>query len=107
MINIFGGGLLDFTDARFTTNKIKIKNFCLFGGADIIASENVSVATKGFCVFGVIDNHSSSSGQPKTVSIIIENFIIFGAVKIRIKRSMKERLMEFGALVRSIFGKKE
>lgn len=107
MINIFGGGKLDFSEAKFTTNKIKVKNFCLFGGADIVVPEYVNVITKGFCIFGGINNRSSSSGQPKTVSIIIENFILFGGATIRIKRSMKDKLMEFGANVRSVFGKEE
>ncbi|GAB1267934.1 hypothetical protein NBRC116493_11870 [Aurantivibrio infirmus] len=106
MINFFGGGTLDFSEAKFTSERIEVQNFCFFGGADIIVPENVNVITKGFCIFGGIDNRSSSS-KSKSTTIIIENFIFFGGVKIRIKRNIKERWMEFSATVKSIFGQNE
>lgn len=104
MINIFGGGILDLSEAKFTSEKTKVKVLCLFGGADIIVSEDMNVISRGFCIFGGIDNRSPSARKPNSPTLTVESYVIFGGLKIRVARNLKDRLMTFGAAVRSLYG---
>ncbi len=102
MINIFGGADVDFSEAVFSSKRTRIKVICLFGGANIFAPEGINVITKAMCIFGGIDNKMPSSNSPDAPSIVIEGFIMFGGISIKLKRTLKERLKDFANNVKSM-----
>lgn len=104
MINIFGGADMDFSEAAFSSKKNHIKVICLFGGANIFAAEGINVITKAMCIFGGIDNKMPSSFSPDSPVIIIEGFVMFGGVSIKLKKTFKERLRNFANNFRSMIG---
>lgn len=54
-LSIFSGTDIDFTDAQFSQEVVRIKMFSLFSGDTIYVPENVNVISKAFCIFGGID----------------------------------------------------
>ena len=95
MFCLFGGNELDFTNARFSHPVTRIKVFSLFGGSSIYVPENLNVHSKAFCIFGGIGNDANSIHVPQGPTLIIEGFIIFSGIGIKIRRTLKERFMEF------------
>jgi hypothetical protein len=104
MINVFGGGELDFTHARFATRKTRVTIFCLFGGATFYVPEGVNTISKAICIFGGVDNSAPSSHDPNAPTLVIDGFALFGGAAIKLRRSFKKRAMEFAESVRSMFG---
>lgn len=110
-LSIFSGTDIDFTDAQFSQELVRIKMFSLFSGDTIYVPENVNVVSKAFCIFGGIDNISPSQARSHVVNqysqnsptIIIEGFSIFSGVSIKVKRSMKERFVELADSLKNIF----
>jgi len=110
-ISIFSGTDIDFTDAQFNQNVVRIKIFSLFSGDTIYVPENVNVVSKAFCIFGGIDNlapnfsnsNIRSNNPVETPTIIIEGLSIFSGVSIKVKRSMKERLVELADSLKKMF----
>ena len=102
MINIFGGADIDFSEAVFSSRRTHIKAFCLFGGANIFAPEGINVVTKAICIFGGVDNKMPSSNSPDAPVIVIEGFVIFGGLSIKLKKTFKERLRDFANSVKSM-----
>lgn len=110
-LSIFSGTDIDFTDAQFSQEVVRIKMFSLFSGDTIYVPENVNVVSKAFCIFGGIDNISPSQTRSPVVNqyshnsptIIIEGLSIFSGVSIKVKRSMKERFVELADSLKNIF----
>lgn len=103
MFNIFGGAKLDFSEAQFNYPIVRIKMFCFCGGTKLLVPEGVSVVSKAFCIFGGVDNRGLLNRSSTSPTIVIEGFMIFGGASIRLKRRMKDRLLEFGDSLRSFF----
>ena len=104
MFNIFGGGELDFSKAVFTQPVTRIKLLCLFGGAEIRVAEDHNVLSKAICIFGGIDNRSGGMQRPGAPTIVIEGFVLFGGASIRVKKSVRERWMEFAEHIKTALG---
>ncbi|MGD9211139.1 MAG: DUF1707 domain-containing protein [Desulfobacteraceae bacterium] len=104
MVNIFGGADVDFSEALFSSKKTHIKVTCLFGGADIFAPEGINVITKVICIFGGVDNTMPSSLSPDAPVIVVEGFVIFGGVSIKLKKTFKERLSSFANSLKRMIG---
>ena len=109
--SLFSGTDIDFTDAKFSQSEVRVKIFSLFSGTDIFVPENVNIVSKAFCIFGAVDNKLSS--QPSTAlditnamnrpTLIIEGFSIFSGIDIKIKRSMKEKLVGLADSLKQMF----
>ncbi|GAA0824097.1 hypothetical protein GCM10009111_34580 [Colwellia asteriadis] len=110
-LSIFSGTEIDFTDAKFSQREVRVKVFSLFSGIDIHVPENINIVSKAFCIFGAVDNHlSSQSSQGLDIAnatnrptLIIEGFSIFSGIDIKIKRSMKEKLVSLADSLRRLF----
>lgn len=109
--SLFSGTDIDFTDAQFSQDLVRIKIFSMFSGDTIYVPENVNVVSKAFCIFGGIDNLAPSQSNARTINqkgvnqptIIIEGLSIFSGVSIKIRRSMKERFVELADSLKSMF----
>ena len=104
MFNVFGGGELDFSKAVFTHPVTRIKLLCLFGGAEIRVAEDQNVLSKAICIFGGIDNRSGGMQRPGAPTIIIEGFVLFGGASIRVKKSVRERWIQFAEHLKTALG---
>jgi hypothetical protein len=103
MVNIFGGGRLDFTRAKFAARKTRITMLCVFGGATFYVPEGVNAVSKAVCLFGGVDNRVPASTDPNAPTLVIDGLVLFGGADIKLKRSFKERCMELADSVRNMF----
>ena len=104
MLNLFGGGEIDFSNAHFTSPVTRIKMLTLFGGAQFYVNENINTQTHTLCLFGGIHNGGPSNGDPANPTVIVEGLVLFGGADIRIKRTLKERWLAFAEQFRGAFG---
>ena len=103
VFSVFSGSDIDFSQAKFTQNHVRIKLFTLFSGDTIYIPENVNVVSKAFCVFGSIDSKVSATNNPNAPTIIVEGLAIFSGIDIKFKRTIKERFVEFADQLKRLF----
>jgi hypothetical protein len=103
VIDVFGGTDIDMSDARFTSRVTRIRLFCLFGGVNIYVPEGVSTTVKAFSIFGGFTNKAPSIARPEGPRLIIEGLIIFGGGDVKVRRSLRERALEFADSLRAMF----
>jgi len=103
MLNIFGGADLDFSDARFSSKTTRITMLCLFGGANFYVREGINTVSKALCLFGGIHNRAPSTNDRNAPTLLIQGLVLFGGAQIKIKKTAKERLLEFADTVKSMF----
>ncbi|GAW97115.1 MULTISPECIES: LiaF domain-containing protein [Colwellia] len=107
--SLFSSTEIDFTDAVFSQQEVRIKMFSLFSSDTIYVPENINVAAKAFCIFASIDNSAPNNGVSQvrsttpTPTIIIEGFSIFSSVNIDLKRSMKEKFIKMADSFKKMF----
>jgi len=107
--SVFSSTDIDFTDAVFSQQEVRIKIFSLFSSDTIYVPENVNVASKAFCIFASIDNAAPNNGishlrtSTPVPTIIIEGFSIFSSVDIDLKRTMKEKFMKMADSFKNMF----
>jgi hypothetical protein len=110
-ISIFSGTDIDFTDAQFSQEVVRIKIFSLFSGDTIYVPENINVVSKVFCIFGGIDNiapcqtssEMANNNRVNTPTVIIEGFSIFSGLSIKLKRSVKEKIIKMADTFKRMF----
>jgi len=102
-ICLFGGSNIDFSEAQFSQQNVTVKVFCLFGGDNIYVPENINVVSKVFCIFGGVDNIAPSIAERHAPKIIIEGFVMFGGIDIKVKRTIKEKFVAFADNLKNIF----
>ena len=103
MINVFGGAELDFSNARFTSKVTTITMFCLFGGAQLYVREGMNTVSKAVCIFGGVDNRGPSTADPGAPTVVLRGLMIFGGADIKVRKTAKERLLEFADSIRAMF----
>jgi hypothetical protein len=101
MLNLFGGGEIDFTDAKFTHSSVRIKMLTLFGGASIYVREDINTVSKIISIFGGTDNSAPSDRGSHAPVVVVQGLVMFGGAEIKIKRTVKEIFVDFANRVRS------
>ncbi len=102
MLNLFGGADLDFSEARFTSQVTKITMLCVFGGVDLRVREGVRTVSKAVCIFGGVDNRGPSTADRNAPTIVLQGLVLFGGADIKIKKTAKERWLEFANTVKEM-----
>ena len=102
MLNLFGGGEIDFSEARFTHPSVRIKLLTLFGGASIYVREDLKPVSKITSIFGGTDNSAPSNRSSHAPVVIVEGLVMFGGTDIKIKRTVKEIFVDFADRIRGI-----
>jgi len=102
MLNLFGGGEIDFSEARFSHPTVRIRILTLFGGASIYVREDINTVSKIVSIFGGTDNSAPSSRSSDAPVLIVEGLVLFGGVGIEIKRTVKEVFVDFANRIRGI-----
>jgi hypothetical protein len=100
LLNLFGGGEIDFTDARFTHPSVRIKMLTLFGGATIYVREDINTVSRITSIFGGTDNSAPSNRSSHAPVLVIEGLVMFGGTTIKIKRTIKEIFVDFADRIR-------
>jgi DUF1707 SHOCT-like domain len=104
MVNIFGGGDLDFSEARFAARTTRIKMLCIFGGATLHVPEGMNTISRALCIFGGVTNRTPPNDGADAPTIIVEGLMLFGGAEIKIKKTFKKRCMEFADTLKGLFG---
>jgi hypothetical protein len=102
-ITVFGGGDIDLSDAVFNQSIHRIKLVSIFGGNKIYIPEGINVISKAFCIFGGVDNSAPSQGSLGAPTVIIEGVVIFSGVNIELKRTLKEKFLDFAEQLKKMF----
>ncbi|MFT5693134.1 MAG: hypothetical protein ACI92E_002470 [Oceanicoccus sp.] len=103
IINIFGGGNVDFSEAKFAHRRVRIRFLSFFGGTTIYVPKDINTINKVICIFGGVDNKAPSSSSDRAPTIIIDGLVVFGGVTIKIKKILKERFIEFADGLKNLF----
>lgn len=102
VLNVFGGGDIDFTEARFTHPTVKVKINSIFGGSNIYVPEDVNVQVNVFSIFGGVSNSAPSSVSASVPTIIIEGMCLFSGIDIKVRRTFKERVTRFADSIKNM-----
>jgi hypothetical protein len=105
LVTILGGTDLDFTDARFTHATTKIKVFCLFGGVEIGVPEGVNTTVNAACLLGGVEDKSPGTSDPDAPRLVIEGFVMFGGLDVKVRKTLRERMVAFADGLRTLFGR--
>jgi DUF1707 SHOCT-like domain len=104
MLNLFGGGDIDFSAARFSSPVTRVRMLCLFGGANFYVNEKINTVSHVVCLFGGVDNRGPSNPDPSLPTVEVTGLVLFGGATIKIRKTAKERWLEFADHVRQTFG---
>ena len=102
MLNLFGGGDIDFTQARFDHPTCTVRMLTLFGGANIYVREDINTVSKTISIFGGTENSAPASQKRNAPVVVVEGLVMFGGVNIEIKRTVKEKFVEFANFFRDL-----
>ncbi|RTR30651.1 LiaF domain-containing protein [Shewanella atlantica] len=104
--NILGESTLDFSDAIFQHQHVTIKLHCVLGGAVIYVPEGINVICKSYGIVSSIENRAPSLANRQAPVITIEGKVILGSLDVSIKRTIKEKFIEFANNLKSAFDMK-
>ncbi|MGA9869707.1 MAG: DUF1707 domain-containing protein [Rhodococcus sp. (in: high G+C Gram-positive bacteria)] len=85
-VAFWGGGDIDFSRARFTSDVVTVNCIAIMGGIDIIVPRNVSVEVRGAGIMGGFD-HLSQVGATHAPRIIVTGFAFWGGVGIKVSKT--------------------
>ncbi|CAM5615339.1 putative protein [Streptomyces tanashiensis] len=79
--SMWGGGRVDLTEARFSSQDTVIRAVALWGGTKIVVPADVDVEVRGFGLFGLVGRRAARRvGRPGTPRVVIKGLALFGAV---------------------------
>ena len=76
----------------------------VFAGTTIYVPENVNVSSKAFCIFAGMDNNAPSTNDRSNPTVIVEGIAVFSGIDIKVRRTIKERFIEFADGLKRLFG---
>ncbi|MFC5187465.1 DUF1707 domain-containing protein [Actinomadura harenae] len=83
---MWGGGVLDFSEARFSSQETQIRSFSIWGGTRMVFPDDVEVDVKGLGLFGVFDKSATRRiGKAGTPRVAVRGLALFGAIVTRTK----------------------
>ncbi len=57
------------------------------------------------CILGGADNKAPSTGDPEAPMLIIDGMVIFGGLDVKLRKTLRERVVEFADHLRAMFGR--
>ena len=103
MLNMFGNSTLDFSEAKFTSMTTHINVSCVFGNAMIYIPEGIHVVSNVSCILGGVKGKAPFSRGVDVPTIVLDGFVLFGNVRIKSKKTFREKLLRFAETVRAMF----
>ncbi|MGW5686176.1 DUF1707 SHOCT-like domain-containing protein [Nonomuraea sp. NPDC003754] len=89
VLSMFGGGVIDLTEAVFTAHETRINALALWGGTEIVIPDDIEVKVRGFGLFGLFGKRGTRRGKPGAPRIVISGLALFGAIVTRTKAAGK------------------
>jgi MFS family permease len=84
--SMFGGGMLDLSEARFSAPETRITAVALWGGTEILVPDDIEVEVRGFGLFGLFGRRGARRGlKPGTPRVVIRGLAMWGAVVTKTK----------------------
>jgi hypothetical protein len=102
VINIFGDTMLDFDEAKFTSMTTRINISCVFGGVRIFVPEGIKVVSNVSCILGGVKDRTNACNNGNEPVIILDGFVLFGDIKVKLKKTFRERLLQFAETVKAV-----
>lgn len=87
---VFGGGEIDFTEARLTSMETTITVVCLFGGLEITVPDGMGVRGEVVGVFGGSEM-PKSAGPAGAPMLVVKGAAIFGGVDVKRESERRKR----------------
>lgn len=103
ILTLLGGTKLDFTNARFSGRTTTIRVLCVCGGVDIFVPEGASITVRTFNIMGGVSNKAPTTLDPSAPRIIVEGLVLMGGLNVKVKKTMRERMLEFADGLRTRF----
>ena len=95
---------INMMQAEFNQPVLKIKVFSVLSGDTFYVPEGVNVTSNVFSIFGSVTNDLGNSGNPNAPTVIIEGYSIFSSIDISVKRTLKEKFVEFADKMKELLG---
>ena len=103
VFNTFGNTTLDFCEARFTSMTTHITVSCVFGNTLIYIPEGINIVSNVSCILGGVKEKAPFNYGVDVPTIVLDGFVLFGNIRIKLKKTFKERLLKFAETVRTMF----
>ena len=103
VVNTFADTTLDFDAAKFTSKTTRIKITSVFGGVKIYIPEGINVVTNVSCIMAGVKDSASGRHDVNKPTIILDGFILCSDIKIKSKKTFREKLLEFAETVKAAF----
>jgi hypothetical protein len=95
---------IDFTDAIFTQPVVKVKIYSLLSDDRIYLPEGVNLVSKAFGIIGSVNNKFPANSSPNAPTIVIEGYSIISSINIKIKKTVKDKFVQFADVLKKMFG---
>ncbi len=105
VVDVLGGVRLDFSSARFTAPTVRLQLFCLLGGVDVFVPAGVGVTVRTVNVLGGSHNRAADARDRDAPRIVIEGLVLLGGVNVKVKKTPRERVLEFADHLRTLVGR--
>lgn len=103
VFTLFGNTTLDFSEARLASMTTRIDVSCVFGSTICDIPEDFKVVSNVACILGGVKNNSPSPHGVDVPTIVLDGFVLLGDIKIRSKKTFREKLLKFAETVRALF----
>lgn len=104
VVDVLGSVTLDFSEAHFTQPTIEIELNNVLGSLSILVPDNVAVVSKASHILSSSEEHSPTTQDSTTNTVIIKGWSLLGSVDVSVKRNMRERWLAFANSMREAFG---
>lgn len=102
IIDVLGSVELDFSQVTFADTQVEIEVKSFLGSVSISVPEDVSVVSRVTNILASSEDHAAPLRPRHT--IIVTGLSFLGSVDVSIKRSMRERWVDFANSMREAFG---
>ncbi|MGB0898250.1 MAG: LiaF domain-containing protein [Psychrobium sp.] len=103
LTNVLGSDVFDFTQAKFTSSHVKITVLSVLGSVSINVPEDVNIHTNVNCIASSISKNTHVEFDASAPTISIEGKFILSSLNIKVKRTVRDRLLRFADSMKAFF----
>ncbi|RUO32458.1 LiaF domain-containing protein [Aliidiomarina soli] len=96
-----GSLTLDLTDAVFEHQHVVIQVSNILSSVEIFVPEHVNVSSRITSIISSSENSAPSMGGRQAPTISIEGWSVLGSIEVKVKKTMKEKLVAFANSIKS------
>ena len=80
---VFGSTVLDFREARFSSQTVTLEARAVFGSLEIIVPPQLAVECDGSSIFGSIESHAHAVADPERPILRITGTVFCGSIEVQ------------------------